>query len=459
MLPSNLILDKKVNASYASVIRGEIVPNNGSSGYKLGDKMTIYLPTAPNEILNCANSYLRFQVDYIANGAGSTMRLDTIGAHAFIQKISVKHGANQWELIDDYGDLAKKYIHYFSNIGSNLRKNNALFETKDRLILDCSGNTINTPDVKFVSSGQLIFQNANNATVYTKVYCLPLISILGLLNSNGYLPMMYLSSTPITLEITLVDSIYKVGLCNAQHAINNVNYSGLSQVAFITETIRLNDEAVAMVKSRQSQISGNEVSMPFVGIDSFSFTSGTLANNSKVSISIPAKFSSVKALMTSHRQTGRVGVASYFPYSSVVNGLASYQMRIANTFYPQAPVANLTEMFCEALKCFGSINDAFYQPDVSSAQFTQNDNTAPPVVGANEYYAQVSSGAFLTCLDLESYPSANRDKLFAGADLRNSDIWLNLTYGTIGQTQMTYTTHSFSDKILKMVNGVGYAEY
>jgi hypothetical protein len=74
---------------------------------------------------------------------------------------------------------------------------------------------------------------------------------------------------------------------------------------------------------------------------------------------------------------------------------------------------------------------------------------------------QPLSGSFAIGFDAESWSSQDKSSLWAGMDTRNSDIFLNLTYGssTGFSNQMTIDCVAYSDKKLVIQNGLGYVEF
>ena len=72
MLPKTLKYGSKIESAYARSMRSNIAPQNGTSGYGLGDTIIINIPTRNNLCLVPSESYLKFSmvvyyliVDYV----------------------------------------------------------------------------------------------------------------------------------------------------------------------------------------------------------------------------------------------------------------------------------------------------------------------------------------------------------------------------------------------------------
>ena len=93
-LPSKLLCQSKVESASARSYRSNIQPQNGTGPYLPSDTIVINIPNRNNLVLTCAESYLKFQANVTATAASNYLRLDSGGAHGFIQRIRVFHGSN-----------------------------------------------------------------------------------------------------------------------------------------------------------------------------------------------------------------------------------------------------------------------------------------------------------------------------------------------------------------------------
>ena len=107
MLPKTLKYGSKIESAYARSMRSNIQPQNGTSGYNLGDTIIVNIPTRNNLVLVPSESYLKFNVAITNGTASNAFRWDSCGAHGLIQRVRVFHGSNLIQDIDNYGMLAK----------------------------------------------------------------------------------------------------------------------------------------------------------------------------------------------------------------------------------------------------------------------------------------------------------------------------------------------------------------
>jgi hypothetical protein len=460
-VPSNFMLNKKVTPGSSRVQRQEIAPQNSNTA-ALGTKTIINIPTGDGQYSNFQNSYLRMTGTFTAGANGATIRMLEVGAHAFIRKCLVKCGSSTWESNhDNYAVLAKQIYELQMSSPECLDKNNILLGTRSDFAIDLSGNSLTSfrsPSVRKINSGDLIMQNADAATVVVRTFCIPLLSVFGLLwPSDKYFPLHLCKASNITLELTLQDSIARCCLVDAStHTLS------FSNIAYVMETINLDEASHAMVLSENLRVSGGELSMPFVGVDLITQTFAVQAN-ATINFSIPAKFTSLKGLIVCQRDTNNLGQPRYMNLSSILNGVVSYQWRIGGVLYPQSPVASVPEMFGELIKVFGSIADHNYTPNIDLPSYTLNASSQAPAVGATEFYQGISSASFLIGLDLEAFPSSNKDRLYAGANTQLLDIFLILNYGPTNvavssPNTVTLDCYAYSDKKLIFSNGLGYIE-
>jgi hypothetical protein len=171
---------------------------------------------------------------------------------------------------------------------------------------------------------------------------------------------------------------------------------------------------------------------------------------------VAAKFSSLKSLLVTPRESNRVGVATYYPCAHVKNGLAQWTVRIGSEVLPSTAPNSDPEFFSEAAKCFGSLSDMNYQPSIDRTSFSQDTAVA---MGANAAGAATTeSGAFLIGLDCETYQNVDKSAIFAGMDTTTSDIFVTMQYGTvIAATTMLYNAFACFDNVIVFENGAAYS--
>ena len=249
MLPKTLKFGSKIESAYARSQKSNIAPQNGTGPYLLGDTIIINIPTRSNLCLVPSESYLKFNVN-IANGSTSAnaYRWDSCGAHGVIQRIRIFHGSNMLQDIDNYGMLAKMLFDLQMPTDATYGKNNLLCGTRSDLVLKMPtiGTAAGDPSTTLSTKGLAVNQinsgdrvesgdalvTASTGTV-TNTYCLSLISLVGLLCSQNYIPLFEMTSAPLRVEIQLVDSLVKaLNVLNAAGTVastmnlSNVEYVG-----------------------------------------------------------------------------------------------------------------------------------------------------------------------------------------------------------------------------------------
>jgi len=456
MIPKQLNYGNKVESSSCKSYRSNIVPQNGTGNYGLNDVITINIPTRANLVMASTDSYLKFNMKFTASGSSSA-RWDSCGAHGLIQRVRIFHGSNLIEDIDNYNLLAKLLYDIQVPTDATYGKFNVTSGTRSDLVTqiptatafgDLSNKYLSCEQV---NSGDLIASYIGSGTYVNYTYCLNLISLIGSLCPNFYLPLFGMTSAPLRVEIQLVDNIYK-----AMAVQNNSCSIQLSNVEFIASLIELGDNAMGI-------IAGNLQGKPlqFVYTDYRNFgNSYSLTQNSDTQIAFPiaSKFSSLKSLFVCCRDKG-YGSVEYFPFSSVTNGITQYYFRVgAQTLPPKFP-STTTEMFCELMKSIGSISDVLYTPSIEKTSYNLSSSSAFDLTTDPDYNAELS-GSFYIGLDLENYTNASKDAIFAGYNTNTDDIFLVANFTTGNSTgNVRFDAYAMFDALLIVENGTAYVKY
>ena len=442
MLPKNTLYQGKKESAPGRRYRTNIQPQSGSS-FTPGQTVTINIPTRANTLLIPSESTLNFGVAFTAGAtAVANGRWDSCGAHGIIQRVRVYHGSNLLEDIDAYGVLAKVLMDYSAPEDFIKGKGSMMLGTRQDYAV--TGTTVvqSVNTGAFIDADGAINANATGDLVY---YNLNLISILGSLSAQKYLPLFAMTSAPIRLEIQLVSApgqaMSATGALPTTFTVSAVEYVG--------EFLELGDSAINTILQGSSPL---QYVVP--SFRNYQWTT-TLANNAQIAMPIPAKFSSLKSLFVTSRNSANAnGVLTYYPLSSNKNGLSQFQFRIGAQVVPSKAPSTNPEFAVEAMKCFASLADLNHQPSITNTAFVQN----VPVVNADGGLAD--SGSFLIGLDCEVYAGADKSEIFQGLNTNTDDIYLNATYGTLGEA-VTYRYDAFAnyDQVLVCENGVAYCRF
>ena len=450
MLPKQLKYGTKVESAMARSYRTNILPQNGSSGYNLGDTIIINIPTRNNLVMNTADSYLKFNFQITSAAAASYARLDACGIHSIFQRLRVFHGSNLLQDIDSYGLLVKMLFDTQVSRDSLLDKYNVTSGTRFGLVND-NANPDDTTGVKHVNSGESILSNIASGTSSTaQTYCINLVSLLGTLGTSNYLPLFACTSAPIRLELQLASSMNNV-LVSTPTAPTLVP---LSNVEYIGNFIELSDQAMSII---ESSLDGQPLQYVVPDYRNYQYSFAIANNtNTQVNMPIPAKFSSLKSLFVMMRPNYQT--VTYFPCSTCKIGISDYQFRVGSQLMPTKAVSTTTEMFCELMKAVGSMSDLNYSPSLNKAIYNTDTNTA---VTTNILINQTSSGGFYIGIDLENYAAAPKDTIFTGYNSNTDDIFAVINFsGTAGNVpSCRFDAFALFDEVIVFENGTAYVKF
>ena len=481
MLPKNLKYGSKVESAVARSSRVNIAPQNGTGNYTLGDTIILNLPTRNNLVLAPTESYLKFKVAVTSQAAGNAFRWDSCGAHGLFQRIRIFHGSNLIQDIDNYGLLAKILFDLQKPTDATYGKDTLLCGTRSDLVTNFQ--TVATADAAdlataqalanalkgVISSGRIPSYQVNSGeriggdrtaltasgTAVSDTYCLNLVSLIGSLSSANYIPLFAMTSAPLRVEIQLVDNFYKACSDLTSTSAATSATIALSNVEYIGNFIELGDSAMSII---YGSLEGQPLQFTIPDFRNYQFSTTLQTSATQVAIPIPAKFSSLKTLITSQRANGTGTYGGQFPFSSTTLGIADYQFRIGSQIMPPKPPSTLVEMFAEACKAMGSIADLLYTPSIEKFSYTMVTPVASNDSATN--VSATSSGSFYIGLDLENYSSAPKDTIFAGYNSNTDDIFLIANYA--GQTNATVTrwdTFANFDSVLVCENNSAYIKF
>jgi len=483
MLPKTLKYGSKVESAYARSMRSNIQPQNGTGPYNLGDTIIINIPTRNNLVLVPSESYLKFNITVTNSSTdANAFRWDSCGAHGIIQRIRVFHGSNLLQDIDNYGMLTKMLFDLQMPTDATYGKYNMLCGTRNDLVgrvqtfttvagadLGAAITSVNASLTAAATAGFSVLQiNSGDriegttalvtaAGTTTNTYCLSLVSLVGLLCSQNYIPLFEMTSAPLRVEIQLVDVLLKA--VNYQSAAGTAPTATLANVEYVGNFIELGDPAVAMIKD---SLGGQP--LQFVVPDYRNYVYNyLLTNGSTATLAMPiaAKFSSLKAIFITVRDKG-TGAIQYFPFSSVSRNIIDYQFRIgANVFPPKVP-NTLPEMFSEALKAIGSISDINQQPSIEKTSYSLVSSLATGTTldtATSVSYQQ--SGSFYIGIDLENYCNAPKDTIFTGYNSNTEDIYCLINYNTQAGTTSNARFDAFAnfDVVVICENNTAYIRF
>ena len=460
-LPSKLLYQSKVESASARSFRSNIQPQNGTGTYYAGDTIIVNIPTRNNLVLVPAESYLKFTAT-IKNGgtANNYIRLDSGGAHGFIQRIRVFHGSNLLSDIDNYNVLAKMMYDIQVPTDSTYGKYSVLAGTRSDLVVKAEDATYTQNNIWSVSqanSGAKFnsAQIAASATV-TGNYCISLVSLVGSLCAEKYIPLFAMTSAPLRVEIQLVSSVLGA-VCSAQ-ALDGTTPLSINNCEYVSQMIELSDSAMSTILG---QTGGGPLQFAVTDFKNFASTSNgqtSTTSNTSFAVPIPAKYSSLKSLFIAVRDSTKTNAITYFPYSSNKFAISEYFFRIGSQVVPSKNPNNYVEMFAELMKGIGSLGDYNHKPSIDINSYSQDYPTINNETATST--SVVNSGSFYVGLDLENYSSADRSTIFAGWNSNTDDIYFNPTYGTnTSATTLRFDSYAMFDSVLVCENNTAYVKF
>ncbi len=459
MLPKNLHYQNKVESASARAYTSAIPPQNGTGKYTANNTITINIPTSPNTVLVPSECFLKFSLDDITAGvaASSYVRLDKAGAHGVIQRLRVTHGSQELENLDNYGpwvgelmalqhstDTITGKLNILAGLNASYLHNATTKETFPALV----GDRL----VGYGADAAAAFPIA--AVAPSKTYCINLMSLVGSL-SPQYIPLFEMTSAPLTIQLQLVSNVLK--FLTSQTALSTTAGAGggfsLNNVEFIGSFIELSDDSISIIRN---SLGGSP--LQYVIQSYANYTTNVQFSNANTSVShpVPAKFASLRSLFCIMRSQAD-GAITHFSQSSTHYNIQEWRLRIGSQLVPSKSPSSYSEHFAELLKAIGSFSDINHQPTLNWKNYATNAianaNTETSIL-MNE---GTKSDCFALGFDLETYAAADKDKIFAGMNTLNSDIFWNMSFLANGTTNAKFDYYALYDNVLVFENGVCYS--
>jgi len=452
MLVKHLKYTGKPDTLPAKTTRVNILPVNGSGNYALGDTIQVNIPCRNNLVLDAANSYLKFNVQF-TTGAASSFRFDSAGAHSVIQSIHVYSGSSLLEKISEYSSLAKLLMDMANPSDAVFNKFNVISGTRNDLSV--VPNVAAVPTLNEIAvgglravqtnSGESITALAGAGTTDAVTYCLNLFSILGKFSQDTYFPLFAATGSGLRLEIVLHQNPTNIICSNA--AITSMVVSNCEYVASMIE---LSDTAMAIIKQ---SVGDKPLSYALSTYRNSNTTASLAAGNNNIQVIVPARYSSLKNLLATSRD--KYQTLAVYGTSSVVNGLTEYSWRIGSDIYPQKAPNTKQEMFCELSKCFNAVGETGSNMAVDKIAYNLATSATQDLVSLIN--GSSNSGSFCLGLNLEAYGGSHSS--LQGLDTNQSDIQLNLTYATAVAGSMRYDVFAEIDQVMVFENGSCYIKF
>lgn len=180
-----------------------------------------------------------------------------------------------------------------------------------------------------------------------------------------------------------------------------------------------------------------------------------------LSFLIPARYSSLKQLLVTHRNSaGQTSVLLRGSTCLAQPGLTSYQFRVGSVLMPQAPVKSSgdtsvagwsSEILMEFLRSFHRVGGVDQPASVTLGSWTRTG--ASGTVGGDQF------GSFCIGLELESFANKN-DVIMSGISTLGQNVFFECAYNT-GGGSYTALVDAFAayDVLYTLQDGVLTAQF
>lgn len=456
MLPKNLHYQNKIESAPARAYTTAIQPIAGTGNYTNGNTITINIPTTSNSVLVPSESYLKFDISGITGGAAASsyVRLDKAGAHGVIQRLRVLHGSQELENLDNYHVLVGQMLalqqstdganklNILAGLNPSYLQNATTKETFASLVGD-----------RLVPYGAAAANAlAIGGNVPSKTFCINLMSLVGSLGADHYIPLFQMTASPLTIQIQLVSSALKF-LCTETALVGGANATfTISNVEFMGSFIELSDQSISMINQ---SLGGSPLT--YVVQSYANYTSNATLQNvaTSVSHSVPAKYASLRSLFCIMRSQPD-GAITFFSQSSTHFNVADWKIRIGSQLLPYKACSTMPEHFAELLKAIGSLSNSDHEPTINNYNYSTNSIAVASTETSQVVNQGTKPDSFALGFDLESYANADKNRIFAGMNTLNFDIYWNINHNaqTNANTPCRYDYYALYDNVLVFENGV-----
>lgn len=418
MLPSKLKYDNQITASMGKNYNTVLQPQN-TSNFGLGETCIITIPCNANTVLSGQDCLLNVQLDMASSSADNLVKLDRAGVAGIIGRLRLFSGSQLLCDIDNYGNLINMLTAY--QVGSD---DTAGFGA----VLQGLGDSHGADFGNIATAG---------GTPVLKNYSFPLMSIMNL--TNNYIPCWALAgSGGLRLELQFVSDVAQFAKVTAKANIAPTTGSTMfKKVSLTANYIELSDSAMGII---QSSLGGKPVEWVCQSYSNYVYNTSLVANAStSVSVPIPAKFNSAKALYATFRENS-AGANLKFPNASNKYGLDEYSFRIGSKVMPSTKPTTASEFLGEVVRALGSVGNRINPHSIKAAEYDVNDDS------------ETVSNAFAVGMELESYSSM--DGVYQGTNTSLSDTFFEAKF-SVGATgkNIRIDTYASYDQLVVIDNG------
>ena len=426
-LPAKLLYNNKINSSYARNFNSVIQAQN-TANYTLGQTAIFNIPAMRNQVLSGADTLLSLKFK-LRNGAtaNNPTFLNKGGIASCIQRLRIFSGSQLLCDIDNYGNLISMLTPWQSSHEHVVGK---------LAILQGCGTLRGTQVLPGVLAA------ATDGAEFD--FCFPLLSILSL--TDNYVPLWAMAGNgSLRVELQFVSSLGQMVAPTTAIAVPGVG-SLFSDVKLICNFVELSDTAMSII---ESSLEGKPVQWVCQSYSNYVFNA-TLANaTTQISMPIPAKFNSLKALYITMRRTPD-GANAIFSDDCGKFFMSQYTTRIGSRVIPAEPPTTLSQYVSEMERALGSASSRINPSSYTNAQ-----------VRLDAASDLALSGAFAIGVETESYSSAPMGSVYQGLNTSTDDIFFQATFAAngVGNLATRFDAYASYDQLITIDNGVVSVQY
>ena len=363
------------------------------------DTIKINISGGDAQFLNTKMSYLQLKLSATTAAA----ELDG-SAYSLIRSISVYQGTNLLERIDNYNNLFTTLYHLQADVSNTGGGDNLLYGTAAEIV----SNGTAVASAAILSTGPTMASRGATGPITpgTTTFCLPHVGSAIFGPNQRMLPLCKLAE--LRLEIQLED------FANAFYTAGTTTNFTVTDARFMGEIVTLDGGVMGMI-DEQIASTGGEMKISADGWANFqsAHTSANLVGN----VLISARYSSVKTLVTTFRQTANKVKTARWLTSRSRPDFKSWSYVLGNVRYPYGEVSDDINAYVEAQRGLHSLGSL----DSSGCCNRINWTEAGGGVLMGTYAA-------VQCLENQSHKSAQLAG--CGINLTKQDAYLSYSLNT-----------------------------
>ena len=211
-------------------------------------------------------------------------------------------------------------------------------------------------------------------------------------------------------------------------------------VKLIANFVELSDQAMSII---ESSLEGKPVSWVCQSYSNYVFNAQLANATTQISMPIPAKFNSLKALHITMRRT-LDGANTIYSDDCGKFFLQQYTTRIGSRVIPAEPPTTVPQFVSEMERALGSASSRISPSSYTNAQ-----------VRLDAASDLALSGAFAIGVETESYSSAPLGSVYQGLNTSTDDIFFQATFGAngVGNANTRFDAYASYDQLITIDNG------